>query len=135
MSDAAGCPRPTDPCGVLDHDYENGHVSLRMGLAPLKDRILVTRLEGHGIETVSPGGIVIPATVEKSVRTKADYFRARVDALGPDAERAYAGDLKPGDEVLIYTYSGVAESVFTGSKLGERQMFVKPDDILAAVAA
>jgi len=102
---------------------------------PLRDRILVTRLEGHGIETVSPGGIVIPATVEKSVRTKPDYFRARVEALGPEAERAYAGDLKPGDEVLVYTYSGTADSVFTGSTLGEHRVVIGPDDILGAVVA
>jgi co-chaperonin GroES (HSP10) len=102
---------------------------------PLRDRILVTRLEGHGIETVSPGGIVIPATVERSVRTKPDYFRARVEALGPEAERAYAGDLKPGDEVLVYTYSGTADSVFTGSTLGEHRVVIGPDDILGAVVA
>lgn len=102
-------------------------------LQPLRDRIIVTRLEGHGIETISPGGIVIPATVEKSVRTKPDYFRARVDALGPEAERAYAGDLKAGDEVLVYTYSGTEASVFTGSDLGEKRLVIGPDDILGAV--
>ncbi len=100
---------------------------------PRGERILVTRLEGHGIETVTPGGIIIPATAEKSVRTKADYFRARVDALGPDAERAYAGDLKPGDEVMVYTYSGTADSVFTGDDAGQHRLFVKPDDILGVV--
>jgi co-chaperonin GroES (HSP10) len=102
---------------------------------PLGERILVTRLEGHGIETVSPGGIIIPATAEKSVRTKADYFRARVEVLGPDAEKAYAGDLKPGDEVLVYTYSGTADSVFTGDDAGQHRMFVRPDDILGQVVA
>jgi co-chaperonin GroES (HSP10) len=102
-------------------------------LQPLRDLIQVTRLEGHGIETVSAGGIILPATREANVRTKGDYFRARVDAMGPEAIKAYAGDLKPGDEVLIYTYSGTAESVFTGEKAGDR-LFVRPDDILAAVA-
>ena len=100
---------------------------------PIEDRILVTRLEGHGIETVSPGGIIIPATAEKSVRTKADYFRARVDALGPEAERAFNGDLKPGDEVLVYAYSGTEQSVFTGRNAEGVGLFIEPDDILCAV--
>lgn len=101
-------------------------------LQPLRDLIQITRLEGHGIETVSKGGIIIPATTEASVRTKGDYFRARVDAMGPEAVKAFAGDLKVGDEILVYTYSGTAESVFTGEKAGDR-LFIQPDDILAAV--
>lgn len=100
---------------------------------PLGERILVTRLEGHGIETVTPGGIVIPATSERTVKTKPDYFRARVEAMGPDAEKAYAGELRLGDEVLVYTYSGTAETVFTGDAAGQHRLFVKPDDILGAV--
>lgn len=82
-------------------------------IRPLKDKILVRRLEGHGIEAVSKGGIILPATREKSVRTKGDYFRARVEAMGPDAQRAMP-DLEPGEEVYVYTYSGTSESVFTG---------------------
>ncbi len=103
-------------------------------IRPLGERILVTRLEGHGIETVSKGGIIIPATAERSVRTKADYFRVRVDAIGEDAEKAFApGELRPGDEVLVYTYSGSAETVFTGEGAVGHRLFVKPNDILCAV--
>jgi co-chaperonin GroES (HSP10) len=103
-------------------------------LRPLRDLIRITRVDGHGIERMSKGGIVIPATCEGSVKTKGDYFQARIEALGPDAEKAFAGELKPGDEVLVYTYSGTAESVFTGLPGGEKHtLFVKPEDILAAV--
>ena len=99
-------------------------------IRPLGERILITRLEGHGIETVSKGGIVIPATAEKSVRTKADYFRARVEALGPDV---VGYELAAGDEVLVYTYSGTAETVFTGEGARGASMFVRAEDILCAV--
>lgn len=103
-------------------------------LQPLRDLIRVTRLDGHGIEAVSKGGIIMPATREKSVRTKGDYFRARVESLGPDAERAFAGELRPGHEVLVYTYSGTDKSVFTGAEAAG-SLFIQPDDILCAVAA
>jgi co-chaperonin GroES (HSP10) len=101
-------------------------------LRPIRDNVRITRLEGHGIEGVSPGGIILPATREKSVRTKGDYFRARVEAIGPDARYA-DGELTPGAEVLVYTYSGTAESVFTGADADEYGLFVKPDDILCVV--
>ncbi len=98
---------------------------------PVRDLIRITRLEGHGIENVSKGGIVMPATREKSVRTKGDYFRARVESIGPDAK--YAGDeLREGLEVLVYTYSGTEKSVFTGHK-AEGYEFIEPDDILCVV--
>lgn len=99
---------------------------------PTGDRILVTRLEGHGIEQVTKGGIILPATREKSVRTKGDYFRARVESLGPEAK--YADDeLQPGNEVLVYTYSGTAETVFTGVDAKGVGIFIRPDDILCVV--
>lgn len=103
-------------------------------IRPLRDKILIRRLEGHGIETVSKGGIVIPATAEKGVRTKADYFRARVEAIGPETERAIP-DLAVGNDVLVYTYSGQAESVFTGKgrEMAGARIFIEPDDILCVV--
>lgn len=100
-------------------------------IRPLGNRILVRRLEGHGIETVTSGGIIIPATAAKSVRDKPDYFRARVEAMGPEAERAIP-DLAPGNDVLVYTYSGEEDSVFTGAA-GAGGLFIKPDDILCVV--
>lgn len=102
-------------------------------LQPVRDLIMITRLEGHGIEEVTKGGIILPATREKSVRTKGDYFRARVDGIGPRARYA-DGELDVGDEVLVYTYSGTAESVFTGVRAGDYE-FVRPEDILCVVEA
>ena len=102
-------------------------------LQPLGDRILVTRLEGHGIESMSAGGIIIPATAQKSVQTKADQFRARVEAIGPEAARLLRDELKPGDEVLLYTYDADGDRVFTGINCGEHGIFIRPDDILCAV--
>jgi co-chaperonin GroES (HSP10) len=100
--------------------------------APTGNKILVRRLEGHGIETVTKGGIILPATREKSVRTKADFFRARVEALGPEAARLMP-DLAPGEDVLVYTYSGTAESVFTGTDAKGAGLFIEPDDVLCVV--
>ncbi len=100
-------------------------------LQPLRDLIRITRLEGHGIENVSKGGIVLPATREQSVRTKGDYFRARVEAIGPAAKYA-ADELRVGDDVFVWTYSGTEKSVFTGHKAGGFE-FIEPDDILCVV--
>lgn len=102
-------------------------------IRPLGDRILVKRTSGHGVEEVTPGGIILPATREKSVRTKPDYFRARVEAVGPEAERALP-DLAVGEEVLVYTYSGDAETVWTGTAAAGG-LFIRPEDIIAAVVS
>ncbi len=102
-------------------------------LRPLRDLIQITRLEGHGVEAISAGGIILPATREKTVRTKGDYFRARVDGIGPRARYA-DGELRVGDEVYVYTYSGTEKSVFTGVRSGEFE-FVLPDDILCVVSS
>ena len=71
-------------------------------IRPYGDRILVERLDGHGVETTSPGGIVLPAVEWKRGKTQhvADYFRARVKAVGPKVREVHEGD-----EVLVYTYS------------------------------
>lgn len=94
---------------------------------PLRDLVLVERLEGHGIETVSPGGIIIPATTEAKAKTKADTFRARVVALGPEAR-----DLRVGEVVLVFTWAGGDGSqLYTGVEaLGPHQFFIRPDDIV-----
>jgi chaperonin GroES len=110
---------------------------------PRNDRILVERLEGRGVESITAGGIIIPATTEKRAKTTADHFRARVVAVGPgellqNGERD-AIDLNPGDEVLVYSF---AEDKSDGSALytgaggpGRNQLFVRPRDIVCAVAA
>jgi co-chaperonin GroES (HSP10) len=100
-------------------------------LKPLGERVLVTRTDGHGVETVTKGGIIVPATVESSVQTKRDYFRARVEAMGDEAKRLMP-DLCVGNEVLVHTYSGTAASVYTGESTHEG-LFVKPEDILGVV--
>lgn len=112
-----------------------------MSWKPREDWIFVTRLEGHGVESVSAGGIIIPATVEASIRTKADNYRARVEAMGPEAERAYAGDLKPGDTVIVHAYAAEGRGTFTGQdvlgKAARNALWIpiKPDDIVCAVEA
>lgn len=100
-------------------------------LRPLGDRIVVTRTEGHGIETVTAGGIILPATREASVQTKGDYFRARVEAMSAEAARLMP-DLSVGDDVLVYSYAGEGDRLFTGEET-QRGLCIRPDDILAAV--
>ena len=100
-------------------------------MRPLGDRIVVTRVDGHGIEKLTPGGIVLPATREASVRTKGDVFRARVEAMSDEAKRQVP-DLSVGEEVLVYAYSGTADSVFTGDNTS-RGLCIRPDDIVCVV--
>jgi co-chaperonin GroES (HSP10) len=92
---------------------------------------VIERVEGHGIEKTLPSGIVLPATRESGVRTKADYFRAKVLAMGDEAQRELP-DLGVGEDVLVYSYSGSEESVFTGTETG-RGIFIRPEDILGVV--
>jgi co-chaperonin GroES (HSP10) len=108
-------------------------------LRPVRDRILVERLSGHGKEQTLASGIIVPATCEAGMATRGDYFRARIDALGPEAEQIFGDTLKPGDEVLVYTYAGDSSgnakgmsAVFTGRKCGEG-LIIGPDDIICAV--
>lgn len=101
------------------------------GLRPLGERILVERSDGIGQEVTLPSGIVLPATRESSVRTKADYFRARVLAMGDEARRT-TPDLSDGDEVLVYAYAGTADKVFTGDATAEG-LFIRPDDVICVV--
>lgn len=92
-------------------------------IRPLRDRIHIRRLEGHGIETVTPGGIIIPATSEARAKTKRDYFRAEVVATGPEVR-----DLEPGEHVLVHTWAdGDGSELYTGS-------FIGPDDVICVVA-
>jgi co-chaperonin GroES (HSP10) len=99
---------------------------------PLRDQILIERLEGHGIETVSPGGIIFPATIERRAEHKRDGFRARVEAVGPDVR-----ELEPGEHVLVHTWTGDdgSKGLYVGRDVGNRKLLVKPDDIICVVAA
>lgn len=100
-----------------------------MNLAPLRDLVLVERLTGHGIERVTSGGIVLPATNEAKAKTKADWFRARVLAVGPQAR-----DVRVGEDVLVYTWKGeVGRGLYTGLSAGGDKLFIAADDIVCAV--
>lgn len=101
------------------------------GLRPLGDRLVVRRVDGHGIEKVLPSGIVLPATREASIQTKGDYFRARVEAMSDEARRQMP-DLSEGEDVLVYAYSGTADSVFTGEDAAGA-LCIRPDDIICVV--
>lgn len=100
-------------------------------IKPLRDFLLVERLEGHGVERVTKGGIVIPATNEARAKTKNDYFRARVIAVGPDVKDPPNPET---EHVLVYTWAG-DETLYTGIHAGRNRLFIRPDDIVCAVDA
>ena len=109
-------------------------------IRPVGSNILIERLEGHGIERVTAGGIVIPATNEARARTKNDSFRARVLAVGPAQEANPIRDAvaEGFDHVLVYTWADnddAKRGLYTGTPLGQNRLFVKPDDIIIALAA
>jgi co-chaperonin GroES (HSP10) len=97
---------------------------------PLGNRILVERLEGHGIERTTPGGIIIPATNERRAEHKRDGFRARVEAIGPEVRE----QLEVGEHVLVHTWAnGDGSQLYTGDRMGANQLLIAPDDIICAV--
>lgn len=101
-----------------------------MQLRPLRDLILIERLEGHGIERVTKGGIIIPAASEKRAQTKRDYFRAKVLAIGPKVV-----DVEPGEHVLVHTWAnGDGRQMYTGTWIDGRRGFVTADDIELVMA-
>lgn len=104
-------------------------------IRPIGDNVLVERLEGHGIERVTKGGIVIPATCEAKAKTKNDVFRARVLAVGPDAKEVRDAVSEGFDHVLVYAWRGDSgQGLYTGTPLGRDRLFIKPDDIIVALA-
>lgn len=92
--------------------------------------VLVERLEGHGIERVTPGGIVIPATAERRPTTKADTYRARVLAVGPEAAR----ELTPGTEVIVHTWHASGDKLYSGVGT-DYGTLVALEDIVCALEA
>jgi co-chaperonin GroES (HSP10) len=99
---------------------------------PTKDRILVERLDGHGIERTTRGGIIVPATNEARAKTKRDGFRARVLVLGPEVPKGL--DLKPGEHVLVHMWAeGDGKKLYTGDPLGGAGLLIRPDDIICVV--
>lgn len=100
-------------------------------IRPQRDLILVEKLEGHGIERVTKGGIIIPATNESHAKTKNDTWRGKVIAKGPKAP----SELATGDVVMVFTWaSGDGTKLYTGHKaLTKHQCFIAPDDIVCIV--
>jgi chaperonin GroES len=95
-----------------------------MKLRPLRDRVIVKRLEE---EKKSAGGIIIPdQAAEKPLK-------AEVIAVGPgkitDDGKLQAPDVKKGDTVLIGKYSGTEVKVD-----GEDLVVLREDDIMAVFA-
>lgn len=95
---------------------------------PTKDRILVERLD-MGRERTTKGGIVLPATLGAKAKTKADMWRGKVLAVGPDVR-----ELTPGDHVLVHTWAeGDGSTLYTGVGLGAHRVLIRPDDVICAV--
>ena len=91
-----------------------------MNVRPLRDRILVKRLEEQEQRI---GGIIIPDTAKEKPQT------AKVVAVGKgrvnDEGKVFPLDVKVGDYVLIGKYAG------TDIKLdGEEYLIVREDEVL-----
>lgn len=108
-------------------------------IQPMNDRILVKRLEGHGIERVTEGGIILPATMHAKHKTKADTFRARVLAVGPGKVDGNGVrqpiDVEPGEDVIVETWrDDASNSLYTGDvALGDHELFIGPDDVVCVI--
>lgn len=93
-------------------------------LVPLFDRVLLKRSQAPD---VTPGGILIPQTVQKS------SFKCEVVAIGPgrvlnDGSRLEMA-VKVGDTVLLTENDGVMID-----HLGEPMVFIREFEIMAIVA-
>ena len=89
-----------------------------MGIRPLRDRILVQRVEE---EKVTKGGIIIPDTAKEKPQ------RGEVIAVGPGKE----GNLmtvQVGDTVLYGKYSGTEVAVE-----GEDLLIMREGDVFAVI--
>lgn len=76
----------------------------KSGIYPSLDRVLIKPEE---IEKVTPGGIVIPDTIEE--RHAMAQSIGTLVAVGPDAWSDYKGPAaKIGDRVIFAKYGGVA---------------------------
>lgn len=104
-------------------------------LRPLRNLVYVERVKRE----VSAGGILLPQTFDNQNRPSlrhgavADYFEAKVLAVGPLVQ-----ELTVGDTILVHTYAGGDGSkLYTGEGTTDAErLFVKyPEDLLAAVPA
>lgn len=92
-----------------------------MNVRPLRDRILVERIEEA--EQKSTGGIIIP----DSAREKPQ--QGRVIAVGKgrvnDEGEVFPLDVKPGDAILFGKYSGTEIKIE-----GKEYLIMKEDEVL-----
>lgn len=113
-------------------------------MRPLRNLVLVERLPevGHLVndkgDEVTAGGIIVPQTFKakgpsQRLGAKRDHFRARVVAVGPDASR----DLKPEDEILVWTFAGGAgdakQGLYTGTPVPGGLLIEYPEDVVCAL--
>jgi co-chaperonin GroES (HSP10) len=102
-------------------------------LRPYGDRILVEKLDGHGVETVSSGGIVLPAVEWGRGKTGSvpDTFRARVKSVGHRVAEVLGLEIAAGDEVIVYTYARDGRgSTLTGEETAYG-LFIRAEDVIA----
>jgi chaperonin GroES len=95
-----------------------------MNVTPLRDRVLVRRLEE---KETAKGGIIIPDTAKEKPQ------EGEVVAVGPggrdEAGKLIAIDVKAGDRVLFGKWSG------TEVKLdGDELLIMKESDIMGVIA-
>lgn len=94
-----------------------------MKVTPLKDRIVVKRLEG---EEKTKGGIIIPDAAKEKPQ------EGRVMAVGSgrvtDNGETVAPEVKVGDKILFGKYSGTEIKID-----GEEHLLLREDDILAII--
>ena len=94
-----------------------------MNLRPLRDRVLVKRIE---LAEILAGGIIIPDTAKEKPQ------QAEVVAVGTGkllaSGLAVALDVKPGDRILFGKYSGSEVKMD-----GQEYLILREDEILAVL--
>jgi chaperonin GroES len=94
-----------------------------MKVKPLKDKIVVKRLEG---DEKTKGGIIIPDAAKEKPQ------EGRVVAVGSgrvtDNGQVVAPEVKAGDKILFGKYSGQEIKID-----GEEHLLLREDDILAII--
>jgi chaperonin GroES len=94
-----------------------------MKVKPLKDKIVVKRLEG---EEKTKGGIIIPDAAKEKPQ------EGRVVGVGSgrvtDNGQVVAPEVKAGDKILFGKYSGQEIKID-----GEEHLLLREDDILAII--
>lgn len=93
-----------------------------MNVRPLRDRILVERLE-HADEQRSVGGIIIPDTAREKPQ------QGRVVAVGKgrvnDKGEVFPLDVKAGDTILFGKYAGSEIKID-----GKEYLIIREDEVL-----